>query len=235
MGTRVGLLMVGHVPDASRHVAGDYPELFGTLLRGHGIELVAYNLDQGSFPENVEECDAWLCSPSADSTFDALPWRADAESLLREIAARERPFVGICFGHQLMAQALGAEVARSELGWQIGVHDYEMVHPVPSVPDRLVTPLALIASHRDQVQSVPGDATLMARTESCPVAGLAIGERAWTLQPHPEFTAALADDILAAREAKIGSQVVRGARASLHRRTDSGVIAGWMAATLTSR
>jgi GMP synthase (glutamine-hydrolysing) len=75
----------------------------------------------------------------------------------------------------------------------------------------------------------------MARTDGCPVAGLAIGERAWTLQPHPEFTAALADDILAAREAKIGREVVSGARASLDRRTDSSVVAGWMAATLTSR
>ncbi|HEY7440654.1 MAG TPA: type 1 glutamine amidotransferase [Acidimicrobiia bacterium] len=235
MGTRVGLLMVGHVPDASRHIAGDYPELFATLLRGHAVELVPYQIDEGSFPESVDECDAWLCSPSADSTFDALPWRADAEALLREIVARERPFVGICFGHQLMAQALGAEVSRSDLGWQLGVQDYDVLRRVPSVPDRLVTPLALIASHRDQVQSVPDGAALMARTEGCPIAGLAIGERAWTLQPHPEFTAALAGDILAGRGARLGNEVVRDARASLDRPTDSSVVAGWMAATLTSR
>lgn len=98
---RIGLLMMGHVDPKSVHVAGDYPELFGSLLEGQGIELVRYDLDEGRFPDDLRACDGWLSSPSRLSAYDPVPWLSDAEELLREVVAVEAPFVGICFGHQL--------------------------------------------------------------------------------------------------------------------------------------
>ncbi len=102
---RVGLLMVGHVDPKSQHIAGDYPELFGELLAPVGVELVRYDLDEGHFPADVAECEGWICSPSRLSAYDDVAWLADAEELLRRIIAAEAPYVGICFGHQLLAQA----------------------------------------------------------------------------------------------------------------------------------
>ena len=64
MGSRIGLLMVGHVDPKSVHIAGDYPELFAALLAGHDIDLVRYDVDLGRFPESVDECDGWVCGPS---------------------------------------------------------------------------------------------------------------------------------------------------------------------------
>jgi GMP synthase-like glutamine amidotransferase len=230
MGSRIGLLMVGHVDPNSIHIAGDYPELFGELLAGHGIALARYDLDLGRFPDSATDCDGWLCGPSRSSAYDPLPWRTDAEDLLREIVSIEAPYVGVCFGHQLLAQALGARVEPAADGWQVGAHDYDLVDHLPWMdpPSGRIT---LIASHQDQVVDVPSGARLLARGTDggCPVAGFTVGDRAWTLQPHPEFVPPLADHLLAGRIELIGAARVASARASLDRPLDRSRIATWIA------
>jgi GMP synthase-like glutamine amidotransferase len=224
---RIGLLLVGHVADTSTHIAGDYPALFSALLREADVDLVRYDLDADRFPDSVDECDGWLVSPSRCSVTDAHPWIASAADLLRELIERERPYVGICFGHQLAAQAFGAEVRRADTGWEVGVHDYEVMRTSPWM-DPPASSLALIASHEDQVQQVPAPADLLLRAPGCPIAGLTFGERAWTVQPHPEFVPELADDLLARRVDLIGAAKVAAARETLARPTDSPVVAAWI-------
>ena len=226
---RIGLLMMGHVDPKSQHVGGDYPELFGSILAPLGIELVRYDLDAGRFPSNVTECDGWLCSPSRMSTYDDVPWLGDAESLLRSIVAEEAPYVGICFGHQLLAQALGGVVARSRDGWGVGVHDYEVLSKEPWMTP-FAGSLALIGSHQDQVVRMPPDAVALFCSDYCPNGGFAIGERAWTIQVHPEFTPDLADHLLAGRIELIGADRVAAARATLGRPLDRHLLAQWIAA-----
>jgi GMP synthase-like glutamine amidotransferase len=159
-----------------------------------------------------------------------MPWRPDAESLLREIVQTEAPYVGICFGHQLLAQALGTPVEAAADGWQVGARDYELVaHPAwMGTPTGQIT---LIASHQDQVVALPAGATLLARGADggCPIAGFTVGARAWTLQPHPEFVPPLADHLLAGRVELIGAARVRDARESLGRPLDRRLVADWIA------
>lgn len=224
---RIGLLLVGHVASASTHIAGDYPDLFANVLAEPDIELVRYELDVDRFPTSVRECDGWLLSPSRCSVYDSHAWIGSAEDLVREFIAEEQPYVGICFGHQLAAQALGATVQRSDEGWQVGVQDYEIVQSLPwMVP--MHSTLSLIASHEDQVMSVPDGTALLARSVGCPVAGLTIGARAWTLQPHPEFIPALADDLLAQRIDLIGAEKVAMARATLGRPLNRLDVGRWI-------
>jgi GMP synthase-like glutamine amidotransferase len=226
--TRVGLLRVGHIDPKSVHIAGDYPELFRALFDGLGIELVTYDVDAGRFPTSLRECDGWICSPSRSSTYDDEPWIAEAEELHRAIVAEERLYVGICFGHQLLAQALGGKVARADDGWGVGVQPYEIVESLPCM-DPPLERIALLASHQDQVVDVPSDARVIAASDSCPVAGLAVGTRAWTLQGHPEFVPALADHLLAGRVELIGAARVAAARATLDRPLDRLTVARWIA------
>jgi GMP synthase-like glutamine amidotransferase len=230
VGLRIGLLIVGHVDPKSVHIAGDYPELFATLLAGHDLELVRYDLDEGRFPGSVAECDGWLCGPSRSSAYDPLPWRADAEELLRGIVAAERPYVGICFGHQLLAQAHGARVARAVDGWQVGLRRYQITAPQPWMAEP-VEVVSLIASHEDQVMALPPGADLLAAEAGggCAIAGFTLGPRAWTLQPHPEFVPDLADHLLAGRVELIGSERVARARATLRGGNDRGRVAAWIA------
>ncbi len=229
---RIGLLMVGHVDPNSRFVAGDYPQLFGAILEPLGIELVPYELDVGRFPSDVAECDGWLCSPSRLSTYDPVPWLADAEELLRRIIAAEVPYVGICFGHQLLAQALGGVVAKSADGWGVGVCDYEVVARRAWM-DPALDRISLIGSHQDQVMGLPDGAELLFRSDYCPTGGFGVGERAWTLQVHPEFVPALADHLLAGRVALVGAEKVAAARATLGRPLDRHAVASWIARFFT--
>jgi GMP synthase-like glutamine amidotransferase len=230
MTIRAGLLVVGHVDANSRHVAGDYPELFAELLAPAGVDVVPYAADEGRLPLSLYECDGWLCSPSRKSVFDDEPWIADVEQLLRDALEHDRPFVGICFGHQLLAQALGGRVERAGGGWGVGVQEYEVVEQL-AVMQPARDRLALIASHEDQVVGVPPGARVIARSEYCPVAGLAVGPRIWSLQAHPEFVPTLADHLLARRVDLIGAARVECARASLTQPTDREVVARWIAAT----
>jgi GMP synthase-like glutamine amidotransferase len=225
---RIGLLMVGHIDPKSQHIAGDYPELFGSILAPHGIELIRYDLDQGHFPDCVHECDGWICSPSRMSTYDDVAWLRDAEELLRRFIAAETPYVGICFGHQLLAQALGGKVEPSRYGWGVGVRDYEVMASKPWMTPAQAN-LALIGSHQDQVTVMPAGAELLFRSDYCPYGGFAVGERAWTIQVHPEFTPEVTDHLLAGRIELIGAERVAAARASLSRPLDRHVFAQWMA------
>ena len=230
--TRAGLLVVGHVDERARHIAGDYPELFSALLAPVGVEVVPYLVESGQLPASLDECDGWLCSPSRNSVYDDAPWIGDVEDLLRAAIARERPFVGICFGHQLLAQALGGRVERAANGWGVGVHDYDVVARVPAMTPPLER-CALIASHEDQVVAVPSEARVIATSPHCPVAGLAVSDRVWTLQGHPEFVPELADYLLSLRVDVIGAERVRDARASLGRPTSRAIVAQWIAATFS--
>ena len=224
---RIGLLVVGHVDPKSQHIAGDYPELFGSLLTPLGIDLVIYNLDEGQFPNSTKECDGWICSPSRLSTYDDVPWLADVEELLRRIIAEEAPYVGICFGHQLLAQALGGKVEKSPAGWGVGIREFQVVKQL-----RWMQPhqsrVRLIGSHQDQVSQLPGGAELLFRSDYCHNGGFAIGTRAWTIQVHPEFIPPLADHLLAGRIGLIGAERVAEARASLTGPLDRKLVAHWM-------
>ena len=228
-----GLLVVGHVDEKSRHIAGDYPELFSALLAPVGIEVVPYFAANGQLPASLDECDGWLCSPSRNSVYDDEPWIAGVEQLLLEAIDRERPFVGICFGHQLLAQALGGRVERAPDGWGVGVQQYEVVESLTAMEPALDR-FSLIASHEDQVVDVPAGARVVARADYCPVAALAVGERIWTVQGHPEFVPRLADHLLAGRVTLIGAARVEAARESLPRPTDRETVARWIAATFRS-
>lgn len=227
--SRVGLLMCGHVDQRAEAVAGDYPDLFGALLADESIELVRYDLDAGRFPDSERDCDGWLCSPARDSAYDPVGWIADAEELHRRIVAAEVPYVGICFGHQLLAQALGGRVERAPGGWNVGVHEYVIDRQLPFMDPRVET-IRLLASHQDQVVAVPQGATVFARAPdgSCAVGGMAIGDRAWTLQLHPEFVPELAARLLDLRVDVIGTAKVDVARASLAAPLSRAVVARWI-------
>lgn len=227
---RIGLLQCGHIRSELGEIHGDYPQLFGDLLADHPVELITYDLPAGAQPDEVDECDGWLISGSSDSVYDDLPWIPPAEDFLRRAVAAGVPVVGICFGHQLLAQALGGKVERSPRGWGAGAHTYRLTRPIEGWPDDVDQPasLNLIACHQDQVTELPAGAEVLASTDHCPVAAFTVGSTVLAIQPHPEFTAPLSRELTDVRSGLMGPERARAAIASLDRPLNTEPVAAWM-------
>jgi GMP synthase-like glutamine amidotransferase len=174
---RIGILVTGHINEALVDKFGEYPEMFMRLLDGYGFEFRAWYVVDMDFPASVHDADGWLITGSKHGAYEDLPFIKPLESFIRDAYAEGVPQVGICFGHQIMAQALGGKVAKYEGGWAVGRKDYAFDGQT----------LKLNAWHQDQVIEKPQDAEVFASNDFCRYAGLAYDDLAWSVQPHPEI------------------------------------------------
>lgn len=223
---RIGLLVCGHVHPDARNLGGDYPELFSSLFNPHGFEVVPYAAEDGILPDSVHECDAWLTSPSRASVTDDHPWIGGVSEFLVEAVRHEAPVVGICFGHQLLAHALGGRVERAAVGWGIGVKTYQVVAQLPWM-DPPLEKLRLVASHEDQVTRLPDGAEPFLTADYCPNAGYTLGERCVAMQPHIEFDQRLSGRLMTIRRDITPAPILEAARATLHRPIDRLAVTRW--------
>jgi GMP synthase (glutamine-hydrolysing) len=176
---KIGILQTGHAPDELLPTSGDYDRLFQQLLDGNGFTFTTYNVVDMEFPENITECDGWLITGSKHGAYEDHPFIPPLEAFIRDVYAADIPLVGICFGHQIIAQALGGKVEKFAGGWAVGRQTYNWNGEQ----------VALNAWHQDQVVTLPADAQIIASNDFCAAAALVYGKRVFTTQPHPEFSA----------------------------------------------
>ncbi len=173
----IGILQTGESPDALRADMGDYPDFFETLLAGRGLTFSRYAVLRSEFPKDVHDCEGWLITGSRFGAYEDHPWIPPLEDFIRKAFAEHVPMVGVCFGHQIIAQAMGGKVEKYPGGWSVGPTEYDF-------GDHKVT---LNAWHQDQVTQKPEGAKVLASTEFCENAALLYDDRMLTVQPHPEF------------------------------------------------
>jgi len=224
---RIGLLLCDHLDEDVIAQVGDYTELYPAVFDPEGVELTVYEVTRGQFPERLDAHDGWIVSGSRRSTYEDEPWIHDLEDLVRRIVAERRRLVGICFGHQMTAQALGGLVEPAEVGWGVGVKAFDVVAaPAWMEP---VEDFTILMSHRDQVTRLPEGAELIASADYCPVGAYRIDDHVFCVQGHPEFVPELSRILLAKRREVIGPEVADAAVDTLDDRIDSARIVGWMA------
>lgn len=186
---RIGILQTGLAPEALSDQMGDYPDMFARLLDGQGFTFRTFRVVEGEFPADVHDCDGWLITGSRHGVYEDHPWIAPLEQFIRDAFAARVPVVGICFGHQIVAQAMGGKVERYDGGWAVGATEYDFSG------EKLV----LNAWHRDQVTRAPESARVIATNDFCANAALLYDDRAFTVQAHPEFRPEFVDGLMKTR------------------------------------
>ena len=227
---KIGLLGCDDVPERLRHLGGTYRDMFQRLLAPHlpDAQFQWFDVVNGELPASADACDAYICTGSRFSVYEDRDWIAKLKDYVRTLHDAKKPFVGICFGHQMLAEALGGEVKPAEYGWGVGIHEMHVTRPEPWMQPPVEEP-KIEYMHSDQVQKLPPDSTVLARAPHCEVAMFRVGDTMLGIEGHPEFPAPYVEALVNARRERIGERRADEALASLDTPADDAVVGQWIA------
>lgn len=229
---RLGLLACDFVPDELQDRFEDYPVMFQAAIDSASVAVrwQVYRAYAGEFPTSPDECDGYITTGSRNGAYDDHAWIKALEDFIRQLAERQRPLVGICFGHQVIAQALGGVVEKSKRGWGIGVRRYtlnqdskgEWLNPA-------LSEFNVPVCHQDQVTRLPPGAQLFASSEHCENFMVQFSESVLGFQGHPEFSRDYIEVLLNSRQELLTEAVRDSAFQSLGEPRDNAKIMRWIA------
>ncbi len=226
---KIGMLEADNLAPEISQQFGRYSDMARALLQSlePRLDFQTYSVINGEYPATSDECDAWVLTGSQAGAYDDDAWIRRLELYIRELAGQQKKLIGICFGHQLIAQALGGKVEKSARGWGVGVMTSEIfLHKDWMRPSQ--QRFSLLVSHQDQVIELPPGAERLAGNEFCPNSSYLLNDHILTFQGHPEFNVAYARLLMDKRRELIGEQRYQQALASLQQQTDHELIAAWM-------
>ena len=221
---KVGLLLCDHMRSEYLEEFGDYPPMFAAAWPNFDFEVFA--VCDGEFPASIRDCEAYLSSGSRYSVYEQHDWITELKALVKEIAAKELPYLGVCFGHQMLAEALGGEVKKAERGWCVGAHTFEMREQA-SWMDPYQASLNLLMMCQDQVQILPPDSIVLASAPTCPIGMFQVGDRMLGVQAHPEFSKAYDRILMETRVERMGTSIVKEGIESLTLPLDAQLFCHW--------
>jgi GMP synthase-like glutamine amidotransferase len=226
---KLGILQCDSVRPDLQPQFGDYPDMFRNLLcqAEPDTTFQIYDLTVGDFPTSLDACEGWLFTGSKWSVYDQEDWITQAHALAARLYEHGKPTVGICFGNQLMARALGGRVDKAPQGWGVGVRQAQILLQREWM-DPWVSELALLVSHQDQVMTLPADAVRIAGHEFCPNDIVQIGEHVLTFQGHPEFSKGYTRALMEKRQETLGTATYQQGITSLTRNTDEARAERWI-------
>jgi GMP synthase-like glutamine amidotransferase len=229
----IGIIETGYPPANLQPRFGAYHQMFERLL-GPAFDYTVFEVQKDHWPARPEDHDGYVVTGSAAGVYEDAPWIARLLDWLRAAKGRSR-LVGVCFGHQVMAQAFGGEVIKSPKGWGVGLHTYEVRSREPWMAPEACA-FSIPASHQDQVVEPPPAARVIAGEDFAPCAALAYDDQpAISFQGHPEFDPAYAAALIESRrEEKLTDAQADLAVESLKAPNDNAAVGTWIRNFLTS-
>jgi GMP synthase-like glutamine amidotransferase len=202
-----------------------YDEYFKTIMPG--VEFKTYNVGFNDFPKSIDECQGWVITGSPASCYDDFDWIEKLKTFTLECHKHKKKLLGICFGHQLIASALGGRVEKSDKGWGVGVRKFKIKETLDYMQPKLEA-CSLLFSHQDQVLDLPPNSTLIGSDSFCPNQIFSIEKHIFSIQGHPEFTRKYAKERFDTRVERLGVDVHKEAIDSLALETDEDIIGAWI-------
>jgi len=220
---KFAILEAGAPPPPLDERFGRYPEMFAKLL---GPEYVGrtYQAAMQELPERPQDHFAYIVTGSAAGVYDDLPWIEPLKRFLLEAKGKAK-LVGICFGHQIMAETFGGRVTKSPKGWGVGLQEYAVFERLPWMDDAKT--VAVPVSHQDQVVEQPPQSVITAGSDFCDIGALAYTDQpAISFQFHPEFQAEYAAALIDLSRDRLNAP--DAAIASLQAPNDCERISRWL-------
>ncbi len=226
---KIALLQCDHVVKALQPDHGDVPDLFNNLFErvAPEVSLEVFNVTIGEYPDSLDQYDGFISSGARYSVYDREPWILRFKEFVHELYAQGRKFVGICFGHQMIAEALGGKCEKSERGWGVGIKEVVMYKKMSWMQPALNS-YRMIVSHADQVTVLPENSEIIGGNSHCPCSIYTVGENFLGIQAHPEFTHSFEREILEIRKDRIGQTAIDAAIPTLTEKTDEAVVTRWI-------
>ena len=206
------------------------PECFRELFAavGASAEMPDYLVSDGIFPAGLDECDAYLITGSPRSVYEDLPWIADLRAFVQECHSAGKPLVGICFGHQLIAQALGGSVRHADQGWLLGPGEFRVDRQMSWMKPYQSNCMLYFFNH-DQVVKLPPGAERVATSTRCPNVMYTLGDSILCIQPHPEHARSSIAAFLDAIRDELTDEELAAAQASLNDgEPDAALVGQWI-------
>lgn len=227
---RLGILDCDRLdPDLADRFGPVYSEMFirGFTALAPELEFRVWSALDGELPEDLHECDAWLITGSRHDAYSDIPWIQALRAWIRQAHDADVKLAGVCFGHQVIAQALGGEVVKSTKGWGLGVAVHPMLADAPwMAPAR--DQIRILASHQDQVALLPPGATRLAGNDFCPNFMFLQGDHIVAIQGHPEFSVEYNRALIERRRGLLPDERYLSSLSSLEGEVDSATMMQWL-------
>ena len=234
----IAILETGRINPAIADRFPRYPDMFRSMFDAASLSatggapdtdsftFTAVPVLDGEFPATVDDYDGYLVTGSAAGVYDDYDWIDPLKAFIRDLHAADKPLAGVCFGHQIIAEALGGTCIKWPGGWGVGPFDVALDNTPRWMPQR--DQVRLIHVHQDQVTRLPEGATHLGATGFCDNAMFYVGDSVFCMQGHPEFEADYTGALLTLREDSIGTEKVATALEGLKQEHEGIIIARWI-------
>lgn len=226
---KLGILICDQVQDQLQPEFGDYPAMFQDIIEqvNPQIELQFFSAIDRKLPSDIDACDVYMTSGSRWGVNDDSVWIRELEQFIRRLYDGGKGFVGICFGHQLIATSLGGSVGKSGKGWGIGIYTSGSITEKPWMSP-FKDSLNVVVSHQDQIVELPAQTEVLASNDFCPYSMIQVNEHFLGIQGHPEFSRGYSQALMISRQDRIPAQVISDGVASLSDVADDHLSMGWL-------